>query len=972
MATQNIQIKIDTAVDSAESARSLGQLRRSLLDIQQLQSEIGDESSAEFQRLGRAAQSATQRLAQTRERLGDIQDQIRTLDGSPVERMSNSFGLLREGIMNVDVDKLTTAFEGLKASLLSNPIMLIGGIIAAVGFAIYKLMDALGLLQPILDSISAAFGSIIELLKGMTDWLGLTTHAQDAYYKSVVEGSKTALEQINRESELRKAAFNAYIYLNEEEKKSLSEKLGIQLEGIQTMVQAEEVASRQRRDLANTTYQTLLNLEIEAAKQGRQLTDEQVKQRQDAYFVMIKAEEDYQLARIAVQSESGQKIAALDKQLTALRIENITDEGQRRRAEAKLRMTEALDALEKERDALSVELKRFDGYNELKLQIVRKYNQEIEKINRENRAKTAKEELDEFDKTIKLNLLKAEEGSQSKFEIERKGLMDRVELLKKYQTELELSNVDILIEVENLNNKLAALDKEYYTNEIKEFENSWNIKIQMEDENSSARLNKEKEFLEKRLVLYKENYKNMGMSDEELALFEVQTQRRLSQITAELGKKFDFDTGILITQTNLKLQMDKLAELFGKPDALKPYEDYVQRIAEVISFGAGKIGLPLREIFGEIVLLDEERVSQIELISKTFYEQQNAKLQLAVSNSRAFTNAYKLNMEDIAGSIGQTFNYPELLKRNEEYYDELLKLQKLSNEQQVAQTQQEYVQYVIQQRDLYEASEKAVKELYEGRTEASKRFLEKQRADGLSEEDIEQQRFVRLSELGSVYYKSREELQNVHNAAMISLQVEQEAKIYAIEQEASRQRILLKRQEEQERIEIGKMGLGALANLAKVFFIAQKAQAKGNAEEEKRIAREQFQTEKMFNISMAVINGLQSILAITTVPDFTLGVANGIRIAAQVALNAATIAGIAAQEFEGGGSTTGGPPPTPSAPPLVSRPQSQMFQPADFYGLGQTQLAGGAGMGPQRVFVVETDITEVQGRVKVIENRAIF
>jgi hypothetical protein len=43
---QEIQLKIDAAVDSADAAKSLGQLKKSLLEIQTLQSQIGDTSSA--------------------------------------------------------------------------------------------------------------------------------------------------------------------------------------------------------------------------------------------------------------------------------------------------------------------------------------------------------------------------------------------------------------------------------------------------------------------------------------------------------------------------------------------------------------------------------------------------------------------------------------------------------------------------------------------------------------------------------------------------------------------------------------------------------------------------------------------------------------------------------------------------------------------------------------------------------------
>ena len=113
MAKEDIQLKISAAVESAEAAKSLGQLRKSLMEIQSLQAEVGESSGAEFDKLSQAANAASAKLAETRDRICDIQDKNRTLEGTPIERLSGSFGLLKESIMNLDFDKAKIGAEGL-------------------------------------------------------------------------------------------------------------------------------------------------------------------------------------------------------------------------------------------------------------------------------------------------------------------------------------------------------------------------------------------------------------------------------------------------------------------------------------------------------------------------------------------------------------------------------------------------------------------------------------------------------------------------------------------------------------------------------------------------------------------------------------------------------------------------------------------------------------------------------------------
>ena len=124
MADKSIEIRINAAVEAAEAAETVGQLRRSLEDLQKI-AEEGDLGADQFEKLQRSISQTTDELADATGRVNGIRDEIRTLDGSPVERLNNSFGLLGEGITNLDFDKVTLGLKGIGAAIAANPIGLL-------------------------------------------------------------------------------------------------------------------------------------------------------------------------------------------------------------------------------------------------------------------------------------------------------------------------------------------------------------------------------------------------------------------------------------------------------------------------------------------------------------------------------------------------------------------------------------------------------------------------------------------------------------------------------------------------------------------------------------------------------------------------------------------------------------------------------------------------------------------------------
>jgi hypothetical protein len=183
-------------------------------------------------------------------------------------------------------------------------------------------------------------------------------------------------------------------------------------------------------------------------------------------------------------------------------------------------------------------------------------------------------------------------------------------------------------------------------------------------------------------------------------------------------------------------------------------------------------------------------------------------------------------------------------------------------------------------------------------------------------------------------------------------------KVRQLQEEDTKRSIELAKQDREAINEIMANGMKSIQGLSDTIFAVKLANAKKGSEEELRIQKKQFELNKAMQLGTAIINGVQSILAITSVPDFTLGVQTALRIGAQVALNAASIAKIASQRFEGGAPS----PFTPPAIPQVGAPDTTNAQP-------QAQGTQTAGLTNQsnKVVVVDSEIKAVMDGSQQIE-----
>ena len=152
--------------------------------------------------------------------------------------------------------------------------------------------------------------------------------------------------------------------------------------------------------------------------------------------------------------------------------------------------------------------------------------------------------------------------------------------------------------------------------------------------------------------------------------------------------------------------------------------------------------------------------------------------------------------------------------------------------------------------------------------------------------------------------------------------------------------------------------IGALSALNKAATDTALLNAAGDEEKKEKIRKASFEREKKLNIAMAAINGAQAVLAGFAQGGLPMAIIAGVTAAAQ-------LAAIVATTYQSGAS-----------PAEVETPTQEPRPDGAGGGGGGVQLSPVTNtstiLGGQQVFVTETDITETQNNVSVIEESATF
>lgn len=226
-------------MNEVEIPLKLGGISAIKAELRDLKGQIADATDPET--MTRLAQ----RAGELKDQLKDANEQIAVFTtGSKFEAVSNSFGAIKGDLMSLDFEgasekaqvfaknlgsinpkdigkafggltkTITTvggAFVKLGMTILANPIFLLVAVIVAIVAAILIFLHKIGVLQKAIDILMIPINAVIQGLKDLGDWLGLTTYAADENAEKMAKANEKITESSKKRTELLSEGYDQEI-----------------------------------------------------------------------------------------------------------------------------------------------------------------------------------------------------------------------------------------------------------------------------------------------------------------------------------------------------------------------------------------------------------------------------------------------------------------------------------------------------------------------------------------------------------------------------------------------------------------------------------------------------------------------------------------------------------------------------------------------------------------------------------------
>ena len=364
MATQKTVVEIDIqGTERVESMRT--QMRRLREELARL-----PEGTAEFQKVQRE-------LGALNDKMGDLGKSVNTLAGDPLERLNNSFGMIGSSILSLDFGAAQTGLQGVTSAikdfkfgdlssaakgfgktmidlgkaLLTNPIFLIGGIIALIVANFEELTKAGGFVGKMFGFLKETIDAVTQGLVDFMDWIGLTDskaeeraenekkRAEEAkkledekvkkQKEAEAEKDRIAKEAAKKEAErmqkVRDDQKSLSEFLKSEQEKRYQDSLSEQEKELRQI----ELAYDEKKKLAHNDKELLKRLEKEYQEQVTDVNEKYVTKRaQDELAIAQKTMEllkQIKLEQIAEEEALAQEIQNIQQGAEATELQNLRD-----------------------------------------------------------------------------------------------------------------------------------------------------------------------------------------------------------------------------------------------------------------------------------------------------------------------------------------------------------------------------------------------------------------------------------------------------------------------------------------------------------------------------------------------------------------------------------------------------------------------------------------------------------------------
>jgi hypothetical protein len=176
---------------------------KSLKDLKKASKDSNDELLRAISVHGensKEALKAANNVAKLRDKVEDLGDATKSLQGSGIERASAGFSQLGEGLRNLDFDKVKVGLTAMKSALAA---VGIGLIVQAVVYLVENfesLSQGSGVLAKSLRFVGDIITSITDAAYKLTDALGLTNSELDKQGEAIKSNADKATEALGRQT----------------------------------------------------------------------------------------------------------------------------------------------------------------------------------------------------------------------------------------------------------------------------------------------------------------------------------------------------------------------------------------------------------------------------------------------------------------------------------------------------------------------------------------------------------------------------------------------------------------------------------------------------------------------------------------------------------------------------------------------------------------------------------------------------
>lgn len=289
-----VEVEVKGAEKSISSIKDLKTAIKQARDEQVKMSESFGEGSEEYVK-------ASKRLAELKDKVEDLNDSTQSLKGTGVESLSSSFGLLGDGLKNLDLDKIKTGFKGVGQAMSAIPLLLLVS-------GITMLAEKFGIFEMITDAV-------VQVIYAFTDAIGLTNKADEKASAQMIENAqnvqKVKEEQYNAEIKKAQAAGQSVSELEVQKLKAIEDSIASQLKSLENL----QVKKGELNDEEQKQYNELqVNLlKASGDREAKEIQNNKEKNDRINAYNLLSANASEEL-RVAKLSEREKEIDAIRKQ----------------------------------------------------------------------------------------------------------------------------------------------------------------------------------------------------------------------------------------------------------------------------------------------------------------------------------------------------------------------------------------------------------------------------------------------------------------------------------------------------------------------------------------------------------------------------------------------------------------------------------------------------------------------------------